>query len=76
MKILVLGCNGQLGRCLQDQLDAQSYEIIFSSHKNINIENFQEVKKKILDLVPDIVINAAAYTSVDRAETDQKNECC
>lgn len=72
MKILVLGCNGQLGRCLQDQLDAQSHEIIFSSRKNINIENFQEAKKKILDLVPDIVINASAYTSVDRAETDQK----
>ena len=71
MKILVLGCYGQLGRCLKDQLDNTNHEIIYSSREHINIADFKETKNKILDISPDILINAAAYTAVDKAEEDQ-----
>ena len=73
MKILVLGCNGQLGRCLKDQLVNTNYEVIFTSREQINITNFEEINSKILDISPDVIINAAAYTEVDMAEKDQNN---
>ena len=73
MKILVLGCSGQLGRCLNDQLLDSNHEVIFTSREQIDISKFETTKKKILDISPDVVINSAAYTSVDKAEKDKVN---
>lgn len=72
MKILVLGCKGQLGRCLNDQLVNTDHEIIYTSRAQIDIANFEVTKSKILDFSPDFIINATAYTAVDKAEEDQK----
>jgi dTDP-4-dehydrorhamnose reductase len=72
MKILVLGCKGQLGRCLKDQLESSDHEVIYTSRKQIDISNFEATTNKILELSPDLIINATAYTAVDRAEDDQK----
>lgn len=68
MKILVLGSKGQLGNCLNDQLINSSHEVIFSSREQIDITNFENTKKKILEISPELIINAAAYTLVDKAE--------
>ena len=73
MKILVLGCKGQLGRCLNDQLLNSDYEIEFTSREQIDISDFAATKKQILKIEPDVVINASAYTAVDKAEEDQTN---
>ena len=73
MKILVLGCKGQLGRCLNDQLKNTDNEVIFTSREQINIAELHETKLKILDICPDLIINAIAYTNVDKAEEDQEN---
>jgi dTDP-4-dehydrorhamnose reductase len=72
MKILVLGCNGQLGRCLYDQLVNTDHEVIYTSRKQIDIADFELNRSKILELSPDLIINATAYTAVDKAEVDQK----
>ena len=72
MKILVLGCKGQLGRCLIDQLTNTDHEVIYTSRKQIDITDFGQTKSKILEFSPDIIINATAYTAVDKAEEDQK----
>lgn len=72
MKILVLGCKGQLGRCLNDQLLNSDYEIEFTSREQIDISDFAATKKQILKIEPDVVINASAYTAVDKAEEDQQ----
>lgn len=72
MKILVLGSKGQLGRCLKDQLKDKDHSVIYSSRKQIDITNFSAVKKNILDIKPNIIINAAAYTAVDKAEEDKE----
>lgn len=72
MKILVLGSNGQLGRCLSDQLENSRYDVVFTSREQINIANFEKTKNKILCISPDVVINASAYTAVDKAEDEQE----
>jgi dTDP-4-dehydrorhamnose reductase len=72
MKILVLGCKGQLGRCLNDQLTNTDHQVIYTSREQINIADFEQTKSKILEFSPDLIINATAYTAVDKAEEDQK----
>ena len=72
MKILVLGCKGQLGRCLNDQLVYTEHEVIYTSREQIDIADFEVTKSKILEFSPDLIINATAYTAVDKAEEDQK----
>ena len=73
IKALVLGSNGQLGQSLRDQFVNTDYEVIFTSREQIDITDFEAAKASILDIMPVIVINATAYTSVDRAE-EQINE--
>lgn len=72
MKILVLGCKGQLGRCLNDQLIHTDYEVYYTSREQIDITNFEQAKNQILKFSPNLIINATAYTAVDKAEDDQK----
>jgi dTDP-4-dehydrorhamnose reductase len=70
MKILVLGSNGQLGFCLRNQLDTSNNEIIFATRNDIDLCDLNSINKKILLIRPEIIINAAAYTQVDDAETN------
>lgn len=72
MRILVLGSKGQLGQCLNDQLSHTDHEVIYTSRSQIDIADFQETKKKILEITPDVVINATAYTAVDKAEEERQ----
>lgn len=71
MKILVLGCEGQLGRCLKDQLINIDHEVIYTSRKQIDIADFEQTKNQISKISPDLIINATAYTAVDKAEEDK-----
>ena len=71
MKVLVLGCKGQLGRCLKDKLIGVNYEVTYTSRDEIDIVDFEETRIKIKNLVPDVIINASAYTAVDKAENDK-----
>ena len=68
MKILVLGSKGQLGQCLNDQLAITAHDVVYTSRGQINIADFEVTKAQILEISPDIVINASAYTAVDKAE--------
>ena len=72
MKILVLGSKGQLGRCLNDQLDNTPHECIYTAREQIDIGDIETTKRQIMELSPDVVINAAAYTAVDKAEEEQE----
>ena len=71
MKILVLGCKGQLGRCLFDQLKNSEHAVTYTSREQIDIVDFKKTRNQILKISPDAVINATAYISVDKAEEDQ-----
>jgi len=70
LKILLLGSNGQLGNCLVDELSKSEYELIITNRLQIDITNIQLTKEKIINICPDIVINASAYNAVDKAEKE------
>lgn len=69
MQILVLGANGQLGRSLRDtQPDDQ--QVTFATRSEVDLSQAGEVTNFLGQLHPDLVINAAAYTAVDKAEEE------
>ena len=72
MKILVIGSNGQLGRELTHTKPAK-IDLHSTGRDSLDITNTEQVTKKIVDLSPDVVINAAAYTAVDKAESDRES---
>ena len=72
MRVLVTGKNGQVGRCLMDQGDSYGFNMFGMSSTELDITNIRNVDSVISQIKPDLVINAAAYTAVDKAETDMK----
>jgi len=70
--ILVFGSQGQLGCALQDAISETS-EHLFLSRDSGNycgdITNTAGITETLMELKPEIIINAAAYTAVDQAET-------
>jgi dTDP-4-dehydrorhamnose reductase len=72
MKILVLGSKGQLGQCLNDQLAITAHDVVYTSRWQIDIADFEVTKAQVLEISPDIVINATAYTGVDKAEEEHQ----
>ncbi|MGF1737305.1 dTDP-4-dehydrorhamnose reductase [Photobacterium satsumensis] len=70
MKVLVTGANGQLGRCLQDRIVYFGFDGIFTDYEQLDITNFDTVNQFAEQYRPDVIINAAAYTAVDKAESE------
>jgi dTDP-4-dehydrorhamnose reductase len=71
MKVLVLGCKGQLGLCLADQLKNSIHKVIYTSRDQIDISNLLETSIIVKGIKPDVIINASAYTEVDKAESEK-----
>ena len=71
MKILVIGSNGQLGKCLKDQFKNETYDVTFSTREEIDITDFEKTKLYINSISPNIIVNACAYTDVDKAENNR-----
>lgn len=71
MKILVTGINGQVGWELKRQGGKQGVEILGFGHASLDISNRQQVLATVASCRPDLVINCAAYTAVDRAEEEE-----
>jgi len=72
MNILVTGANGQLGSELKNQaLAYSSYKFFFTDIHELDICNAQEVMTYVRNNDVDLIINCAAYTAVDKAETDR-----
>ena len=71
MKILLLGSNGQLGKELERQLSAVGSVAAFP-RSALDITNHQAVREAVHCVHPDLIVNAAAYTAVDKAETNAK----
>lgn len=73
MKILLLGKNGQVGWELQRSLSSLGQVIALDRHSEVfcgDLKNLAGLEKSILEIQPDIIVNAAAYTAVDKAESD------
>ena len=71
-KILVTGANGQLGMELQ-QLSSSypHFEFIFTTREELPLDDFDGINKFIANHQPQYFINCAAYTAVDKAESEK-----
>ena len=70
MHLLVTGANGQLGQCLADQLKAQGIAHTLLSRQEADINDTVVLEKIIANKGITAIINAAAYTAVDKAESE------
>ena len=71
MKVMIAGGNGQLGWELQ-RTAPQAYHVIPLSHQDLDITDMDAVMSVVEDARPEVFINAAAYTAVDRAERERE----
>jgi dTDP-4-dehydrorhamnose reductase len=72
--ILVTGAGGQLGRELQLLAPAfRAYQFLFTTREELDIEQPAAMEKYFSAHSIDICINCAAYTAVDKAETEKEN---
>lgn len=71
MKILLFGANGQVGSdCAKALLDA-GFNVICSSREDTDFGDPVSVFSKVMNESPEFVINACAYTAVDKAEEEK-----
>lgn len=71
-KILVTGCNGQLGSSLRREIDNDpDIEAVYTDYDTLDITNREAVERFLTDHRFDIIVNCAAYTAVDKAESDE-----
>jgi dTDP-4-dehydrorhamnose reductase len=70
MKILVTGANGQLGSELNKLSENSSFEWTFTDIKELNLLDLENIPANLDAYFPDVIINCAAYTAVDKAEED------
>lgn len=71
MKLLIVGGDGQLGCSLKRVLTESDCEFLALSRTEMDITNFSQVSEMIKKSCADIVVNAAAYTNVEQAESDR-----
>jgi len=69
MKILLLGKDGQVGWELQRSL-ATLGQVVACNRVQADLENPAQLRQLIREQKPELIVNAAAYTAVDKAETD------
>jgi dTDP-4-dehydrorhamnose reductase len=69
MKILLTGKNGQLGFELQRAL-APLGEVVAVGTQDCNLADADALRDVVRRVAPDVIVNPAAYTAVDKAETD------
>jgi dTDP-4-dehydrorhamnose reductase len=69
MKVVITGKGGQLAWELE-QIAPQGLEVISFGRKELDVSNESQVLEFIAKIKPDVLINAAAYTAVDKAEED------
>ena len=72
--ILVTGADGQLGSEIRNlALNYNNFNFIFTDVNNLDITNINDVEKFFASHPIDYIVNCAAYTAVDKAETNQKS---
>ena len=69
MKILLTGSAGQLGREMKRSL-APLGELITCDRRHLDLADPDALQSAVRDLAPTVIVNAAAYTAVDKAETE------
>lgn len=71
MKMLVTGANGQLGREIIDVTQSKGCRVQAPPEDDLDITDVDKIDHMIGQHQPDLIINTAAYTQVDKAETEE-----
>lgn len=69
-KIILTGISGQVGHALLSMLNP--YQVIGLSRNDLDLSNEDAIRNVIRKIKPDLIINSAAYTGVDKAESEQE----
>ncbi|WP_045408692.1 dTDP-4-dehydrorhamnose reductase [Vibrio jasicida] len=73
IRVLVIGSRGQVGTCLVSQLTQRAdVELFTFDRQELDITNSNSVTSCVESVQPNVIINAAAYTAVDKAEQDSQ----
>jgi len=67
-KILLTGVNGQVGRALKAKLVQN--EVFALSREQLDLTKVHDIRRVVREIKPDLIINPAAYTAVDKAEAE------
>ena len=67
-KILLTGVNGQVGHALKTKLT--EYEVIALSREQLDLTKVHDIRRVVREIKPNVIINPAAYTEVDKAESE------
>lgn len=70
MNVLLTGANGQVGRCVQDAFAGTAHSLIALDRQALDIGDAAAVQAAIAHHHVDVILNAAAYTAVDKAESE------
>ncbi|MDH5259118.1 MAG: dTDP-4-dehydrorhamnose reductase, partial [Gammaproteobacteria bacterium] len=68
-----LGAGGQLGKELSEMASVSGFNVVACDRQTLDITDANAALEKIKNELPDCVVNAAAYTAVDKAESDAEN---
>lgn len=69
MRILVTGRQGQLARSIAER--ANGHEVLFVERPRLDLADPASIERTVAETAPELVINAAAYTAVDKAEDER-----
>ena len=70
MRILVTGKNGQVGKELS-RLSSAHFEVVSVGRKECDLSSEADLRSIVRQVKPAVIVNAAAYTAVDRAESER-----
>lgn len=73
MKVLITGANGLVGRAAAKNCEFHGDRVKACTHRELDISDFARVEEIFRLEKPEIVLNCAAYTDVDRSESDAKS---
>src|SRR3977135_4584891 len=68
--ILVAGKSGQLARCLRHSAVLGNVSVVAVGRPELDLENGEGIDRVLAAVEPSAIVNAAAYTAVDRAEAE------
>jgi dTDP-4-dehydrorhamnose reductase len=70
MKILLTGVTGQVGHHLKPALEARGWEVIAPTRDILDLADPDSIVRTMREVKPQLIINPAAYTAVDKAESE------
>jgi dTDP-4-dehydrorhamnose reductase len=70
MRVLVTGANGLLGSAILREFQGPTYDVVAPDRTTLDVTNATAIRATVRSIVPDLIVNCAAYNDVDGAEAD------